>query len=546
MLGVLEPRSSSLQNVPGTVVLAEKDSDTVHDSHAIKHRTGKHSDIILTPQPSDDPNDPLNWPYYKKLLVISILVYGSCLCAGCTGPLLNASLFILAQDFNRPIGDITVLSGYQLLVAGASGPFVSAFSRKYGKRPVFFFSSVACLIGTIIGSVSKSYDTLLAARVVQGFSLAAYESLVFAVVGDVFFVHERGLWTSVMSFTLTCVSNLSSVVAGKITFSLGWHYLFHILNACVGFQIILLFLFVPETNFSRDAVFHQTHGNVNERTDEKRNDEIETSRVENVEADSRVRVPKKTFVQQMALFGGPYSDENFLQLVIAPLAVCLNLGALWTVVITGTVTSFFVAVAYVTAQLFSPPPYLLSAAEVGYMSVGPFVGGALGCVAVGIMIDPLTIWMTKKNKGVYEPEFRLVLCVVGVLCGVGLFGFGAISENQGNIYAIDFMWGLCLFGIAFIIGPCSTYAIDAFRGMSSEIFIANVMFKNFLFYGYSYFVNNWTASAGPIAPFFTFGGVSFGLVLSTGIVYVFGKRYRSFWHTHNLMEKLHIRTHSEM
>ncbi|KAF7553261.1 hypothetical protein G7Z17_g3769 [Cylindrodendrum hubeiense] len=542
-LGVLENRSHN-QHVPGTVILAEKESNPVHNSGTAKHGTGKHKDIILTPQPSNDPNDPLNWPYYKKVLVVLILVYGSCLCACSTGPLLNASLFVLSQQFNRPIGDITVLSGYQLLVAGASGPFLSAFSRKYGKRPVFVFSSFACLIGTIIGSASNSYSTLLAARVIQGLSLAAYESLVFTVVGDIFFVHERGFWTSVMAFTLTCVSNLSSVVAGKITFSLGWHYLFHILNACLGLQIILLLLFVPETSYIRHDVFGQTQLEVENRQDNATpKEETEAYRVENVEMESTNVPVKKSFLQEMAIFTGSYSDDRLIPLVIAPIVSCANLAALWTIVITGTITSFYVAVAYVIAQLFSPPPYLLSAAAVGYMSVGPFIGGALGSIAVGLVMDPLTIWLTKKNNGVYEPEFRLVTCVFGLLCGASLFGFGAVSQSQGNIYIIDFMWGLTLFGTAFIIGPCSTYALDAFRGMSNEIFIANVMFKNFLFYGYSYFVNNWTGSAGPVPPFFTFGGISLGLVATTAIVYVFGKRYRSFWHAHNILDKAGINTH---
>lgn len=32
----------------------------------LKHGTGKFSHILLVPQPSDSPNDPLNWPLWKK------------------------------------------------------------------------------------------------------------------------------------------------------------------------------------------------------------------------------------------------------------------------------------------------------------------------------------------------------------------------------------------------------------------------------------------------------------------------------------------------
>jgi hypothetical protein len=113
------------------------------------------------------------------------------------------------------------------------------------------------------------------------------------------------------------------------------------------------------------------------------------------------------------------------------------------------------------------------------------------------------------------------------------------------MFTCDFMWGLTLCGIAFIVGPCSAYAIDAFRGMSNEIFVANVMFKDFLFFGYSYFVNDWVASAGTAGPFYIFGAVSAGLLVTTIFTYIFGKRYRSFWYRHNLMEKLNIKTQAE-
>lgn len=533
-LGIIEPGTSDIV-VPGTIILAQDATISGQDTSNFKHGTGRHRDILLNPQPSDDPNDPLNWPYYQKVVVVCVTVLGACLCAGVNGPLLNASLFVLSTEFGRPISDFTILSGYQLLVAGASGPFVSAGARKYGKRPTFLFSSIFCLIGTIIGSASTTYNTLLAGRIIQGLSIAAYESILFTIVGDLFFVHERGLYATVMSFTLTCVSNLSSVVAGSITTNLGWHYLFHILNVCIGLQVILTFLFVPETCYLRDPTMSAALQVANK--DEKI---VVTTREHEAMDQSQIlpHISKKTFKQNLAIFTGTYTDESIGRLIIAPFVSCLNIAALWTVVITGAVSSFYVAVAFVIAQLFSPPPYLLTAQGAGYMSLGPFIGGAIGCVIIGILMDPLAIWLSKRNGGIYEPEFRLPLVAVGVLCGAGLFGFGSLAQAQGNIYVIDFMWGLALFGIAFIAGPCSAYAIDAYRTISDEIFIVNVMFKNFLFYGYSYFINNWTASAGPAPVFYTFGGISFGLVTSTAVVYMFGKRYRAFWNRHNVMDKL--------
>jgi hypothetical protein len=40
----------------------------VSDSH--RYKSKGDSDIVLIPQPTDDPNDPLNWPYSKKIAAL--------------------------------------------------------------------------------------------------------------------------------------------------------------------------------------------------------------------------------------------------------------------------------------------------------------------------------------------------------------------------------------------------------------------------------------------------------------------------------------------
>ncbi|KAF3387328.1 hypothetical protein F1880_001413 [Penicillium rolfsii] len=543
-LGVFES-SSGLRRVPGTVVLAETDRQTTGNAHQLKRGTGRDKNIILTPQPSDDPNDPLNWPYCKKVSIVAIMVFGACLNAATIGPLLSASVVVLSGEFKRPLADITLLTGYNLVVAGASSPLASAFATKYGKRPVFLASSLACVIGSIIGSAGNTYNTLLAGRIVQGFAIAAYESLTFTMIGDLFYVHQRGVWVNVISFTLTAVSNMSSIIAGPVTNNLGWHYLFYLLVACSGFQLLLLFLFAPETCYIRDPRFNENLVIDNQDVDFKG-----TTIAEHVESASNFittsPTTKKTFWQEKAVFTGIYSEKSLIKLLLGPFLCLTNLFALWTVLITGVLTSFYVAISYIVAQIFFPPPYSLSAAQVGYLSTGPFIGGLIGCTLVAQTSDRLTIWMARRNNGIYEPEFRLPLIIFAFICTGGLFGFGTVAQAEGNIFLIDFMWGMTLVGITFAVGPCSAYAIDAFRDMSNEIFVANVMFKNFQFFGYSYFINDWITQDGVASPFYVFGGVSAGLIVTALPVYLFGKKYRSMWARYNIMEMLKVQKPAEI
>ena len=59
--GVKEPKIVSGEHVPGTSLLVDIGGGHVElaDHSNLKHARGKNSDIILVPQPSDSPNDPL-------------------------------------------------------------------------------------------------------------------------------------------------------------------------------------------------------------------------------------------------------------------------------------------------------------------------------------------------------------------------------------------------------------------------------------------------------------------------------------------------------
>lgn len=133
---------------------------------------------------------------------------------------------------------------------------------------------------------------------------------------------------------------------------------------------------------------------------QKVNPSDDVVKVKTTDSGSSATRPKKTFTQELALFNGSFSDDNLLQLFIAPFAVCCNVTVLWFVVLTGGVSAFFVAQSYDMAQIFMAPPYSLDAAGVGYLSVGPFLGGLLGALFMGASLDPLIKWCAKKNNGI--------------------------------------------------------------------------------------------------------------------------------------------------
>lgn len=321
------------------------------------------------------------------------------------GPFLNASYFAIAQTINRPLTAVVLVSGYNLLAAGCIGPFVCAFSRKYGKRPVFIVSTLFDIIGTAVGEAQISYNYLLAARIIQGFSTSAYESLIVATVGDLYFVHQRGLRVSVINFILNSASSLASIICGVVFADLGWLWLFHLFQIFLVLQFVALVLFCPETTYVRDSKYDLDllkEKGVDVRGKEKeKEDSVVVQHDDNPSPSSPPQPPKKkTFVQSMAVFTGVYSRDSIFKFVFGPFITLLNPAACYAIIASGLLNSWYVGSAIILSGIFSGPPWNFGPAQIGYIGAGPFIGGMIGSILVGWGSDPVVKWMSRRNGGI--------------------------------------------------------------------------------------------------------------------------------------------------
>jgi hypothetical protein len=213
---------------------------------------------------------------------------------------------------------------------------------------------------------------------------------------------------------------------------------------------------------------------------------------------------------------------------------------------SGLIVAWYVGVSFIMAQWFSPAPYLYTAADVGYLSVGPAIGGFCAAIFMSVISDPIIKFCSNRNKGIYEPEFRLfpmVICLIFTVLGLTLYGYGLQQHWNPPLTAI--VHGVMLFGILIGVISSSAYILDGYRDLSNEVFIMCMAFKNFFFYGMSYYVNNWIATGGPMQMFGVFAGISAFVILLGLPVYIWGKRYRSFWSRHNLMRLAGLKSHVE-
>jgi MFS family permease len=101
----------------------------------------KGEDVILQPQPTDDPNDPLNWSNLRKYLnfflcaFYALMVFALIDVATPTWGPMNEQLGFSYELLNDSyaIGCGTLALGAFLLIP---------FALKYGRRPVYIFSTL--------------------------------------------------------------------------------------------------------------------------------------------------------------------------------------------------------------------------------------------------------------------------------------------------------------------------------------------------------------------------------------------------------------------
>jgi len=121
-MGIYTFRSlKELDATEGTVKLVDGSSIfryTLLIAEALRLKTRK--DIVLIPQPSDDINDPLNWPAWKKSLAFSTILVFTLLCTWAIGGV-GAALVLLMTEFGKDLNTtVTGLVSWSILTLGVA------------------------------------------------------------------------------------------------------------------------------------------------------------------------------------------------------------------------------------------------------------------------------------------------------------------------------------------------------------------------------------------------------------------------------------------
>jgi predicted MFS family arabinose efflux permease len=147
------------------------------------------------------------------------------------GPQLMRTLGITPSQFGLIVSSYTIS-------AGLAGLMASSFMDRFGRKAAFLTLYAGFLVGTLLCGLSRSYLTLLAARVVTGAFGGILGGMALAIVGDVFPEERRGRATGVLMSAFAVASVVGVPVGLDLGTRLGWHVPFLIL-AVLGIPLLL-------------------------------------------------------------------------------------------------------------------------------------------------------------------------------------------------------------------------------------------------------------------------------------------------------------------
>jgi len=384
----------------------------------------------------------------------------------------------------------------------------------------------------------------------NGIGAGPAESIQPAVIADIFFLHDRGFWNTFYWVWYMGSLMVGPIISGAMTETVGWRNFWWLYTAMVAVSTLMVIFFFPETKWHRlhpDELAAQTEQKISGDNSSQEKG-VGANAFEDRELEptlTHITMPdlshSRTAARDPHLGKGTPSKKQWMIFQSNPTpfkSIMLDLWlpwklfafpiVIWTSFVVSWSCSSFLTLNLTQSQAFAAPPYNIAPLKIGFMNFAILIGALIGLVTAGPFSDWIAKRQTLKNKGIREPEMRLLAMIPYVL--IMYLGNIIVSVGYQNHWhwAIIVVIGYTCAGIQVAALPAmvSTYAVDSYKPVAGSLFVAITVNKNVWGYGFSVFINDWIAEDGYIAPIMTNGSLVLFFCLLGVVFYFCGKTFR--------------------
>ncbi|KAH8658018.1 major facilitator superfamily domain-containing protein [Xylariales sp. PMI_506] len=459
--------------------------------------------VILIPQPSDDPHDPLNWSFRRKCVIGSVL----CLTLFMSyTSAFNGQIQITQQAalYGKTTLQITYFN------SAASGGLAAGawlwwpLSKKIGRSATVLLTTVAVLIVQIWAANMRSshdYNGFLAAKFFLGLFGQPLVTLGPLYIVDMFFLHQRGRAFNIMAMSLNLGPAAGPAFSGFITVHLPWWDEFWWTIALATLTIVLILIFVEDTAWDRTAGASNAYAQ-----------------------GSWIQRRMQTFLPGSNLLKQPTRQE-MVDSILVPLKIAISPVLLLIAGFDAVSFGFYVALNGLTPvwlqRSVSEGGYGFSVLENAiFFTIVHFLTLVVAPIYGHLLSDRLPLWLCRRNEGKWKPEFRLHAMWVPnfILPPIGLGLVGAALEYRLHWIVLGIGSFLVVLGAVESIPITTNYTAECFRSHTVEAAIPLCSMRLFLGLTINFYINPWIAAVGVgwvygTMAFFSVGSFGFIAVL---------------------------------
>lgn len=148
--------------------------------------------------------------------------------------------------------------------------------------------------------------------------------------------HEEGVDLTSLSFYTAALSTGVSggiIIAGLITISHSWRYIYYVATALIGALTVLVFFTMPETSFDRNAALASQMNIARSSSIQGDHDAKIAEATEHLEMGTGTGRPKQSFADSLRIYHGTFTKESIFKLFVRPILLLVLPPVLWATLV---------------------------------------------------------------------------------------------------------------------------------------------------------------------------------------------------------------------
>jgi MFS family permease len=209
--------------------------------------------VVLIPQPTDLPQDPLNWSSWRKAAVLAVLA-ANAFTADYTAATGASALLPQAEEWGISPDTVNHATAGNTFMLGIGGLLTVWLSAWIGRLPVLFWFGVLSAATAAWAAAAQSFESYMAARILNGVFCVAAAGGGLMWIKDVWFFHEHPRKVNVWSTAIILSPFLGPQFMAAIVSVASWRVGMWLAFGIIGFGLLMTVGLGEETFWPRHVV----------------------------------------------------------------------------------------------------------------------------------------------------------------------------------------------------------------------------------------------------------------------------------------------------